>query len=78
MTYQRTKSQYSPEQLEALKIMWLTMKEDKIRDRRCKGKLNWIERDFPLTSEEQKEMAAFERMMLVEMSFGNNLENSDI
>ena len=88
--YLRDKSQYSPEQLNALQLMWIRMKEDKIRDRRklekidvnlTGGEVLHLElelREKPLNSEEQKEMQDFEAKMLKTMSFGMNLENSDI
>ena len=88
--YLRDKSQYSPENLNALQVCWLRMKEDKIRDRRklekidvnlTGGEVLHLElelREKPLSAEEQKEMQDFETKMLKTMSFGMNLENSDI
>lgn len=91
--------QYKPEELDALKVMWLQMKEDKIRDGRIekllaeskkqgnhipspeleeKLKFPWRIKAEPLSQEEQKEMAKFEKKMQIETSYGNNLEDSDI
>ena len=88
--YQRDKTQYTPENLNALQVMWLQQKENKIRDRRKLENidLNWTSselfhqeidlRNKPLNSEEQKEMQDFEAKMKKAVSFGMNLENSDI
>lgn len=87
--YPRDKTQYTPEQLNALQICWLKMKENKIRGRRqaeiiitdspiinLKRQMELEEK--PLSPEEQKEMQDFEAKMIKAVSFGMNLETSDI
>lgn len=96
--YKRNR-QYKPQELDVLKVVWLEMKEQKIRETRIqklldeskkKGnhipeleleerlKFPWRIQAEPLSDEERKEMQKFEKKIIIESSYGYNLENSDI
>lgn len=77
------------EQKQALILMWLQMREDKLRGKRQRKidvnlsevqnlKLQMDLEAEPLSEEEQKNMQAFEKRLLTDMSFGYQYENSDI